>query len=145
MPQGHQKFTRLFLHVHRWWGWWTNIPGKWSARMRLLWFCIISRVVHLRTSSLLAFRSIFTLSISWPSVLLSSLIFWGIQGSVLPLLSCIKFVYIPCKSGSVWIFMVEYLSEHLFSCCIRLLLAILWQGIKTSDTQWVYYLIPILL
>ena len=95
MPQGHHKLPRLFLHVHQWWGWWTKLPGKWSARMRLLWLCSISGVFNLRMYYLLVFSSLFLLSSLWPSVLLYSVIFWGCQSSVPPLLSCPPVVYIP--------------------------------------------------
>ena len=71
---GTSEITRLFLHVHQWWGWWTKLWGKWSVRMRLIWSRIFSGVVYLRTSSLLGFRSVFILSSLWPSVLLSSVI-----------------------------------------------------------------------
>ena len=49
MPQGHQKLPHIFLHVHRWWGRWTKLPGKWSARMHIIFWCSISGVAHLST------------------------------------------------------------------------------------------------
>ena len=66
MPQGHQKSPRLFLHFHRLWGWWTKLPGKWSARICLIWLCRISGVVHLRTYSLLVFCSVFFFQVYGP-------------------------------------------------------------------------------
>ena len=59
-----------------------NIPVKFPVRMNLLWLFSISRVVHLRTSSLSIFCSVFLLLGLLTSMILCSVILWGCRGPV---------------------------------------------------------------